>query len=224
MSEPSTTGDLNMSGALWEYIRTVTLREPDVLRRLREETAGFPNSNLQISAEQGQFMALLMHLMRARRTIEVGVYTGYSALAVALALPDDGQVIACDINKDWTAVGRRYWREAGMEAKIDLRLGPALHTLDNLIASGQSSQFDFVFIDADKTNYANYYERALVLLRPGGLIAVDNVLWYGRVLDASVDDPDTRAIRAFNRQLKDDHRVWLSMLAVRDGLTLACKK
>jgi predicted O-methyltransferase YrrM len=139
-------------------------------------------------------------------------------------LPDDGQVIACDINKDWTAVGQRYWREAGVEDKIDLRLGPGLVTLDDLIANGQAGQFDFVFIDADKTNYASYYERALVLLRPGGLIGVDNVLWYGRVLDASVDDPDTRAIREFNRQLKDDDRVWLSMLAVRDGLTLACKK
>jgi len=223
MSEPITTGDLNMSGALWEYIRTVTLREPEVLRRLREETVRLPNSNLQISAEQGQFMALLMHLIHARRTIEIGVYTGYSALAVALALPDDGQVIAC-INKDWTSVGRRYWREAGMQDRIDLRLGAALDTLDGLIANGEAGQFDFVFIDADKTNYASYYERALVLLRAGGLIAVDNVLWYGRVLDASVDDPDTRAIRAFNRQLKDDDRVWLSMLAVRDGLTLACKK
>ena len=223
MSEPITTGDLNMSGALWEYIRTVTLREPEVLRRLREETVRLPNSNLQISAEQGQFMALLMHLIHARRTIEIGVYTGYSALAVALALPDDGQVIAC-INKDWTSVGRRYWREAGMQDRIDLRLGAALDTLDGLIANGEAGQFDFVFIDVDKTNYASYYERALVLLRAGGLIAVDNVLWYGRVLDASVDDPDTRAIRAFNRQLKDDDRVWLSMLAVRDGLTLACKK
>lgn len=224
MSPSSSIGDLNMSGALWEYIRSVTLREPEILRRLREETARYPNSNLQISAEQGQFMALLMHLIRARRTIEIGVYTGYSALAVALALPDDGQVIACDINKDWTSVGQRYWREAGLEHKIDLRLGPALATLDGLIASGQAGQFDFAFIDADKTNYANYYERALILLRTGGLIAVDNVLWYGRVIDASFDDPDTRAIRAFNQQLKDDHRVWLSMLAVRDGLTLACKK
>jgi len=222
---PETTiGDLNMTDALWEYIRRVTLREPELLRRLREETAAYPNSNLQISAEQGQFMQLLMHLIRARRTIEIGVYTGYSALAVAQALPDDGQVVACDINPDWTSVGRRYWREAGVDHKIDLRLGPALDTLDGLLASGQAGQFDFVFIDADKTNYANYYERALTLLRPGGLIAVDNVLWYGRVIDPSFDDPDTRAIRALNQQLKNDERVWLSMLPVRDGLTLACKK
>ena len=216
--------DLTISDELWEYMRRVTLREPDILRRLREETARLPNSNLQISAEQGQFMALLMHLIGARRTIEIGVYTGYSALVVAQALPDDGRVIACDINEEWTAVGRRYWREAGVDRKIDLRIGRALSTLDELIASGQGNRFDFVFIDADKTNYANYYERALVLLRPGGLIAVDNVLWYGRVIDASFDDPDTRAIRVFNEQLKADDRVWLSMLPVRDGLTLACKK
>ena len=216
--------DLIIGDELWEYMRRVTLREPELLRRLREETAGLPSSSCQISAEQGQFMALLMHLMGARRTIEVGVYTGYSSLVIAQALPDDGRIIACDINEEWTAVARRYWREAGVERKIDLRLGPALATLDQLIENGQSGQFDFVFIDADKTNYANYYERALVLLRQGGLIGVDNVLWYGRVIDASFDDPDTRAIRAFNEQIKNDDRVWLSMLPVRDGLTLACKK
>jgi predicted O-methyltransferase YrrM len=218
------TEDLTIGNALWEYMRRVTLREPALLRRLREETARYPNSNCQISAEQGQFMGLLMHLMGARRTIEVGVYTGYSALVVALALPEDGRIIACDINEEWTSVGRRYWREAGVDGKIDLRLGPALATLDSLIASGQVNQFDFVFIDADKTNYANYYERALVLLRRGGLIGVDNVLWYGRVIDASFDDADTRAIREFNERILNDDRVWLSMLPVRDGLTLACKK
>src|ERR1700685_568697 len=153
--------DLAIGNELWEYMRRVTLREPELLRRLREETARYPNSSFQISAEQGQFMALLMHLIGARRTIEIDVYTGYSALSVAMALPDDGQVIACDINEEWTSVGRRYWREAGVDQKIDLRLGPALRTLDHLIVSGQRNQFDFVFIDADKTNYANYYERAL---------------------------------------------------------------
>ena len=223
-SPKASINDLTINGPLWEYMRSVTLREPEILRRLREETALLPNSNLQISAEQGQFMALLLHLIGARRTIEIGVYTGYSALVVAQALPDDGRVIACDINEEWTAVARRYWREAGVDRKIDLRIGPALATLDDLIASGQGNRFDFVFIDADKPNYANYYQRALVLLRPGGLIAVDNVLWYGRVIDASFDDPDTRAIRAFNAQLRQDDRVWLSMLPVRDGLTLACKK
>jgi predicted O-methyltransferase YrrM len=216
--------NLDINQGLREYMRRVTLREPALLRRLRQETARYPNASFQISAEQGQLMGLLMHLIRARRTIEIGVYTGYSALAVAQALPDDGQIIACDINDEWTSVARRYWREAGVEKKIDLRLGPALATLDGLIASGEANQFDFVFIDADKTNYANYFERALVLVRPGGLIGIDNVLWYGRVIDASFDDPDTRAIRAFNQQLKTDDRVWLTMLPVRDGLTLACKK
>ena len=216
--------DLTISDDLWEYMRRVTLREPALLKRLREETAHDPKSSCQISAEQGQLMGLLMHLIGARRTIEIGVYTGYSALSVALALPDDGRIIACDISDEWTSIARRYWREAGVEGKIDLRLGPALATLDGLIASGHANRFDFVFIDADKTNYANYYERALVLLRRGGLIGVDNVLWYGRVIDASFDDPDTRAIRAFNEQIKNDDRVWLSMLPVRDGLTLACKK
>src|SRR5580700_4584052 len=216
--------DLTITDELWEYMRRVSLREPELLRKLRDETARLPNSNLQISAEQGQFMALLMHLIGARRTIEIGVYTGYSALVVAQALPHDGRVVACDINEEWTAVARRYWREAGVDRKIDLRIGPALSTLDDLIANGQGNRFDFVFIDADKTNYANYYERALVLLRPGGLIGVDNVLWYGRVIDPAVDDPDTRAIRAFNEQIKNDDRVWLSMLPLRDGLTLLCKK
>src|SRR5271156_5539608 len=216
--------DLTIGDELWYYMRRVTLREPELLRRLREETAPHPKSSFQISAEQGQLMGLLMHLIGARRTIEIGVYTGYSALAVALALPDDGRIIACDINEEWTSVARRYWREAGVDQKIDLRLGPALATLDGLIASGLGNQFDFVFIDADKTNYLNYYERALVLLRPGGLIGVDKILWSGRVIDTAFDDPDTQAIRAFNRQLKSDERVWLSMLPVRDGLTLACKK
>lgn len=224
MPAKTTIGDLNIGEDLWEYMRSVTLREPEILKRLREQTATYPNASCQISAEQGQFMALLMHLLQARRTIEIGVYTGYSALVVAQALPDDGRIIACDINEEWTSIARRYWREAGVEHKIDLRLAPALTTLDGLIAAGHANQFDFVFIDADKPNYANYYERALVLLRRGGLIGVDNVLWYGRVIDPSFDDPDTQAIRAFNRRIAHDDRVWLSMLPVRDGLTLACKK
>jgi len=218
------TSDLTIGDDLWEYMRRVTLREPDVLRRLREETASHPHANMQISPEQGQFMALLMHLIGARRTLEVGVFTGYSSLAVALALPDDGRVIACDVNEEWTSIARRYWREAGMDRKIDLRIRPALETLDDLIATGQGGRFDFAFIDADKHNYVNYYERALVLVRRGGLIAVDNVLWSGRVLDPDDDDADTRAIREFNEKLLTDDRVWLSMLPVRDGLTLACKK
>jgi predicted O-methyltransferase YrrM len=197
--------DLAIGNDLWEYIRRVTLKEPPLLRRLREETAADPNSSFQISPEQGQLMGLLMHLIGARRTIEIGVYTGYSALAVALALPEDGRVVACDINETWTSVARRYWREAGVDRKIDLRLAPALTTLDGLISSGQANQFDFVFIDADKTNYANYYERALVLVRPGGLIGIDNVLWYGRVIDASFDDriraPFAYLMRSFSTMI-----------------------
>jgi predicted O-methyltransferase YrrM len=217
-------GDLPINDDLLKYIEQVTLREPEILRRLREETSRHPHAGMQISPEEGQFMALLMHLLSARRTLEVGVFTGYSSLAVALALPDDGRIIACDISDEWTAIARRYWREAGVERKIDLRLGPALKTLDDLIAQGQGGRFDFAFIDADKGNYANYYERALVLVRPGGLIAVDNVLWDGKVIDPRVNDADTRAIRAFNQSLHHDERVWLSMLPIRDGLTLACKK
>lgn len=217
-------GDLTIDGPIWDYMRRVTLREPDVLRRLREETASNPQVNMQISPEQGQFMGLLMRLIGARRTLEVGVFTGYSSLSVALALPDDGRMIACDVSEEWTSVARRYWREAGVEHKIDLRLRPAVETLDGLIASGEAGRFDFAFIDADKGNYAHYFERALVLVRAGGLIAVDNVLWSGKVLDPEENDEDTRAIRAFNEQLHTDDRVWLSMLPVRDGLTLACKK
>jgi caffeoyl-CoA O-methyltransferase len=218
------TGDITVDNELLDYIARVTLREPDILRRLREETSSHPYASMQISAEQGQFMALLIHLLSARRTLEIGVFTGYSALAVAMALPDDGRVIACDISEEWTSIARRYWHEAGVERKIDLRLGPALKTLDDLIAQGQGGRFDFAFIDADKENYANYYERALVLLRPGGLIAVDNVLWDRKVIDTTVNDADTRAIRAFNESLHHDERIWLSMLPIRDGLTLACKK
>lgn len=217
-------GDLPINNELLNYIGHVTLREPEILRRLREETSGHPLADMQISPEQGQFLALLVHMLSARRTLEVGVFTGYSSLAVALALPEDGRIIACDINEEWTSIARRYWREAGADRKIDLRLGPALKTLDDLIAQGQGGRFDFVFIDADKGNYANYYERALVLVRPGGLIAVDNVLWDGKVIDPKVNDADTRAIRAFNESLHHDERVWLSMLPIRDGLTLACKK
>jgi len=216
--------DLVITPELAEYIRRVTLREPDVLRRLREETASHPYAQMQISAEQGQFMALLINLIGARRVIEIGVFTGYSSLAVALALPEDGRLIACDVSEEWTSIARRYWSQAGVERQLDLRVRPALQTLDDLIALGQAGSFDFAFIDADKANYANYFERVLVLLRPRGLIAVDNVLWSGRVLEESSQDADTRAIQAFNEKLKSDERIWLTMLPIRDGLTLACKK
>jgi predicted O-methyltransferase YrrM len=207
-----------------KYIQSVTLREPEILKRLREETAKLPNAIMQISPEQGQFMGMLIHLLGAKLTLEVGVFTGYSSIAVALALPEGGRIVACDVSEEYTSVARRYWREAGVEHKIGLRLGPAVETLDGLLAEGKSGAFDFAFIDADKENYDGYYERALKLLRPGGLIAVDNVLWHGKVLDESVQDADTRAIRALNEKLHRDERVWVSLLPIGDGMTLACKR
>lgn len=215
---------LPVNDALWDYIRSVTLREPEILRRLREETANNPRAVMQITPEQGQFMSLLLQVMGAKRVLEIGVFTGYSSLITAMTLPDDGQIVACDVSEEWTSVARRYWREAGVEQKIDLRLAPAVETLDALIAQGRQGTFDFVFIDADKVNHVNYYERALTLVRRGGLIAVDNVLWSGRVIDSTVQDEDTRAIRELNSKLKADNRVSLSMLPIGDGLTLAMKR
>lgn len=191
---------------------------------LREETARDEMANMQIAPEQGQFMALLIKMIGARRTLEVGVYTGYSALCTALALPDDGRIIACDVNEEWTTVARRYWQEAGVAHKIDLRLAPASDTLAQLIEDGRAESFDFAFIDADKINYDRYYEQCLALIRPGGLIAVDNVLWDGAVADSSITDPDTEAIRAFNKKIHPDARVDLSLVPIADGLTLARKR
>jgi predicted O-methyltransferase YrrM len=217
------TAQTGVDEELAEYIRRVTLREPEILKRLREETAKLPNAIMQISAEQGQFMAMLIRMLGAKLTLEVGVFTGYSSTAVALALPAEGRIIACDVSEEYTSVARRYWREAGVEHKISLRLAPAVETLEVLLAEGRSGTFDFAFIDADKENYDRYYERALKLLRPGGLIAVDNVLWHGKVVDESVQDADTRAIRALNEKLHRDERVWVSLLSIGDGLTLAYK-
>ena len=210
--------------SLYSYLKSVSLREPPILARLREETASHPQAMMQIAPDQGQFMALLIQLMGARRTLEVGVFTGYSSLAVALALPSGGRIVACDINEEFTSVARRYWKEAGVDHMIDLRLRPALETLREMLTQGQHGQFDFAFIDADKTNYENYYECALELIRPGGLIAVDNVLWSGRVADPAESERDTVALRAFNQKLHHDERVTLSMLPVSDGLTLALKR
>jgi caffeoyl-CoA O-methyltransferase len=179
---------------------------------------------MQIAPEQGQFMALLVQLLGARRTLEVGVFTGYSSLAVALALPADGTIVACDVNEEFTAVARRYWKEAGVENMIDLRLKPALETLRELLAERRQGTFDMAFIDADKSNYEGYYESAIELVRPGGLILIDNVLWSGRVADPANDDADTKALRALNKKLLTDSRVSLSMLPVADGLTLALKR
>ncbi|MBS1827609.1 MAG: class I SAM-dependent methyltransferase [Acidobacteria bacterium] len=215
---------IHVDDALLAYIRSVAAPEPEYLTRLREETARDPLARMQITVEQGLFMGMLVRLMGARRALEVGVFTGYSSISVARALPDDGELIACDVSEKWTSVARRYWKEAGVEHKIRLHLRPAVETLDSLLAAGQAGTFDFAFIDADKANYGAYYERALQLLRPGGLIGVDNVLWHGRVIDAAVQDEDTVAIRAFNAAMRNDGRVDQMMLPIGDGLTLARKK
>ena len=215
---------LGLDDRLYDYLLGASLREPEILRRLREETAAMPMAMMQIGAEQGQFMALLVELMGARRTLEIGVFTGYSSLVVALALPPDGHITACDISEEYTAVARRYWEEAGVADKIDMRLAPAIETLDALLADGETGRYDMAFIDAEKTEYADYYERVLALLRPGGLAVVDNVLWNGSVADPDKNDDDTVAIRAFNERLHGDQRVSLSMLPVSDGLTLARKR
>ena len=214
---------LSLDDTLYEYLLTHSLREHPEQIALREATRGHPRAGMQISPEQGQFMALLVKLLGARRTLEIGVFTGYSALSVALALPADGRILACDVSEEYTRIGRPYWERAGVAHKIDLRLAPALRTLDAELAAGAAGRYDFAFIDADKTGYAAYYERCLRLLRQGGLIAVDNVLWSGAVAQPARDD-DTRALQAFNDQLHGDARIDLSMLPVGDGLTLARKR
>jgi predicted O-methyltransferase YrrM len=214
---------LSLTNALYAYLVEHSVREPEILQRLRAETAKDSMSMMQIGPEQGQFMQLLVRLMGAKNCLEVGVFTGYSGLAVALVLPADGHIVACDVSEKWTAIARKYWAEAGVADRIDLRIAPALATLDGLIASGKSGSFDFAFIDADKTNYLDYYERALTLVRPGGLIAVDNTLWGGQVIDKKAKSDDTQAIRQFNDRLRDDLRIHLSLLPIGDGLTLALK-
>ena len=212
---------LPLDGRLYGYLLAETVREPELMARLRAETRRLPNASLQIGPDQAQLMSLLVRLIDARRAIEIGTFTGYSALAVALALPADGELICCDVSEEWTQVARRYWREAGIADRIDLHLAPAADTLAELIAAGQSGRFDFVFIDADKENYDLYYERCLELIRPGGLIAVDNALWHGAVADPSCNDVDTAAIRALNRKIRDDARVDMVLLPIGDGLLLA---
>ena len=215
---------IGLSDELNQYVVDISVHEPDLLARLRKETAELPEAGMQVAPEQGQLLTLLVRLMAARKILEVGVFTGYSSLAMALALPDDGSLIACDVSEDWTSVARRYWQEAGVAQRIDLRLGPALDTLNELIETGHGDSFDMAFIDADKERYIDYFERALVLLRPGGLIAVDNVLWSGSVLDPTDQSADTVAIREFNQHLYDDQRIDLSLLPIGDGLTLARKR
>jgi predicted O-methyltransferase YrrM len=215
---------ISLTDSLHEYLLRVSLREPDVLRDLRAETARLAQRSMQIAPEQGQFMALLARLVGARRCIEVGVFTGYSSLAVALALPEDGRIVACDVSEEWTSIARRYWQRAGVADRIDLRLAPALETLDSLLAGGEAGRYDLAFIDADKTRYGDYYERVLQLLRPGGLVVIDNTLWSGRVADPAATDADTVALRELNERLLRDERVDLSLVPIGDGLTLARKR
>jgi predicted O-methyltransferase YrrM len=215
---------IDLNDALYDYILSNSLREPEILQQLRAETATYHNAGMQISPDQGQFMALLVRSKQAKKALEVGVFTGYSTTCVAMALPPGGKLIACDVSEEYTAIARQYWQAAGIADKIDLRIAPAIETLDQLLAEGQAGTFDFAFIDADKGNYENYYDRALQLVRSGGLIAIDNVLWGGRVADAQDQDKITNTIRAFNRKLAEDDRVWLSLVPIADGLTLALKK
>ena len=215
---------IQLTPELHQYLQSVSVRDQEVLNALQEETAREEFARMQISPEQGQLMALLIKILGAERTIEIGVFTGYSTLCVAQALPDHGQIVACDIDDRCTNIARRYWKQAGVAHKIHLHLAPALQTLDQLLIEGQQDRFDFAFIDADKENYQNYYERCLTLIRPGGLIAADNVLWGGSVIDSTKQDADTRAIRFFNQQLRDDKRIDLSMIPIGDGLTLARKR
>jgi len=209
---------------VYRYVLECSGREPPVLARLREATAPRPESEMQISPEQGQFMALLIRLISARRCIEVGTYTGYSALAVAMALPTDGKIIACDVSDEFTRVGRPFWREAGVESRIDLRIKPGLDTLNELLAEGGENAFDFAFVDADKPNYIKYYETLLRLIRPGGLIAADNTLAVSGAPIIRQDTVNSRALRAFNEHVHHDERVDLSMVPIGEGLTLLRKR
>lgn len=215
---------VDLSPALGDYVLEVGGREPEVAARLRARTAGMPHAGMQIAADQGNVMALLVELLGVRRAVEVGTFTGYSALRVALALPDDGELVCCDVSTEYTDVGRPFWEEAGVAGRIDLRIAPAIETLDGLLAAGWAGTVDFMFIDADKSNYGAYYDRGLELVRQGGLIAVDNVLWLGHVIDPADDSADTEAIRALNARIRADERVSMAMLAIGDGLTLVRKR
>jgi predicted O-methyltransferase YrrM len=214
---------IGLAEPVYDYLLSVSVREAPLLKRLRDETSKLPLAMMQIAPEQGQLLSLLVQALQPKKCLEIGVFTGYSSLVVALALPPDGHITACDVNEQWTSIARRYWHEAGVEQKVDLYLAPALQTLDRLIAHGQAATYDFAFIDADKQNYWGYYERALTLLRPGGLVAVDNTLWSGRPADPAADDAETKAIRAFNQRLFKDSRVRISLVPIGDGMTLALK-
>lgn len=211
---------LNLTPALYDYMLDMSLREHPVLKALREETAKMPLGGMQIAPEQAQFMQFLLKLIQAKKVLEIGTFTGYSALAMALALPDDGELITCDINSEWTANAPFFWQAAQQQHKITLRLAPALDSLHNLLNDGYQHQFDFVFIDADKTNYLRYYELALQLIKPTGLIVIDNVFWDGKVIDTQKNEGQTREIRRLNEFIKQDQRVDISLLAIADGLFL----
>ena len=217
------TETLSLNGDIRKYLLKYSVNELEVLKELRSETAQMEHAAMQISPEQGAFMAFLVELIQAKSVLEIGVFTGYSSLVVAMALPDDGIVTACDINKEWTSIAEKYWERAQVRHKIDLRIAPALETLDQIIFEGRSGSYDFVFIDADKIGYQAYFNRSLELVRVGGLIAIDNVLWGGDVIDDTIQDSSTQAIREFNAGLRYDERVSITMLPIGDGLTLARK-
>lgn len=214
---------ITMTDSIENYISQFGVREPAVMKHCREETAAMPNANMQIAPEQGQFLALLVQLTSAKRVIEVGTFTGYSALWMTSALPDNGELIACDVSDDYMATAGKYWQQAGVTEKITLRIQPAINTLNELLESGQAGQFDMLFIDADKTGYQDYYEQGLQLLRPSGLMAFDNTLWSGLVVEPS-EDPDTVALQQFNQHVHGDQRVDMGLLPVGDGLTLVRKR
>ena len=219
-----TRNSLRIDDALEAYLAVLLQEEPSVLARLREETSRLEAASMQIGRDQGRFMTLLLCCLGARRTIEVGVFTGYSTLITALALPNTGRIVACDINRQWTEIALRYWRKAGVADKIDLRIGPAADTLDAMLAGGNGETYDFAFIDADKPGYDGYYERCLALLRPGGVIAIDNALWGGAVANSAKNSEDTQAIRALNEKISRDPRVEAYLAPVGDGVHLAWKK
>jgi predicted O-methyltransferase YrrM len=213
-----------LTDELQQYMVDVGVREAPILARLREETSALPMSQMQIAPEQGAFMALLVELMGAKRCLELGTFTGYSSLAVAMALPPDGRIVCLDVSREWTDIARRYWQEAGVEDRVDLRLGPALETLSAMLAAGEANSYDFAFIDARKEEYDDYYERTLQLLRPGGLMAIDNIFQGGDVVDEKDDSSDTVAVRALNEKIRHDERVSISLVPIADGLTLARKR
>lgn len=215
---------LTLTPQVYDYLIDHSLREPKTLADLRDETHKLSDFRMQISPEQGQFMGLLMEILGAKKTLDIGTFTGYSALAVALALPRDGKVMAFDLSEEWTSIAKKFWQKAGMADKIELKLGPASESLNELIKRGENNTYDFAFIDADKANYDTYYEQALQLVRKGGIIAIDNVLWGGKVADASENDESTCCIRELNAKLLQDDRVTISMLPIGDGLTLARKR